>query len=106
MSESNTQMSDFFPGIVSEICVFSYTFRLRSYFFNIFFLVPLPELGHGGNDFGPPASIPALGAFASYAFGNSGLLSRDMGRSPYCFSTILIRCFLPVYPGAQLPLFS
>jgi hypothetical protein len=83
-------------------------FHTHSGFVRIFltsFFAPLPQMGHGGVTSASGVD-PSVGAFASYAFGNSGLLSRDMGRSPYCFSTILIRCFLPVYPGAQLPLFS
>jgi len=45
MSERNTKMSEFLSGILSEIYLFSYTYRLRSPFFNIFFLqYSVPDL--------------------------------------------------------------
>src|SRR5208283_1159467 len=39
-------MSEFFTGIISEICLFSYTYWLRSYLLNIFFchFSPPPDL--------------------------------------------------------------
>ena len=42
-------MSDFPSGILSEFLMFSYTFRLRMAFFNIFFLEQFP--------FEPPKAI-------------------------------------------------
>ena len=54
-------MSDFFPGILSEICLFSYTFRLRTYFFNIFFLqYSLPNLPEDIDKAAHPAQAGVL----------------------------------------------
>jgi hypothetical protein len=41
-------MSDFFPGILSALPLFSYTFLLGTYFSNIFFLqYSFPDLAEG-----------------------------------------------------------
>ena len=54
-------MSDFFTGILSEIYLFSYTYRLRSYFFNIFFLqYSLPDLPEGIDKAAHPAQVGVL----------------------------------------------
>jgi hypothetical protein len=52
----SAQMSESFPVNLSEFCLFSYTSRLRSYLFNIFFLEnPLPDFPEGIDEAPQPA---------------------------------------------------
>jgi hypothetical protein len=62
-------MPDFFPGILSAFPLFSYTFPLRTYFSNIFFLqYSLPDLPEGIDKATHPAKEGVLPLLRHFGF--------------------------------------